>query len=60
MNLDLISYQKNPRVIQATLTKLFETLKSTLVSEIDVGPTIIHFDFFPRPYDIIREYIKPI
>ena len=47
MSSDLLSYQKNSRVMQSTLTKLFETLKSTLASEIDVGPTIINFDFFP-------------
>ena len=45
MSSDLLSYQKNSRVMQSTLTKLFETLKSTLASEIDLGPTIINFDF---------------
>ena len=32
--------------MQSTLTKLFETLKSTLASGIDVGHMITNFDFF--------------
>ena len=32
----------------------------TLDSGIDVGPTFINFGFFPRPYGLIREYIKVI
>ena len=60
MSSDLLSYQKNSRVMQSTLTKLFETLKSNLASEIDVGPTIINFDFFPGLMTLLEKYIKVI
>ena len=29
-------------------------------SGIDVGPTLINFGFFSRPYGLIREYIRVI
>ena len=33
---------------------------TTLESLIDVGPTLINFGLFSRPYGLIREYIKVI
>ena len=45
-----------------TNERLFTILAFTITLEsgIDVGPTLINFGFFSRPYGLIREYIEVI
>ena len=49
---DFFLYEECPQILLQ--------ITSTLASGIDVGPTFINFEFFSRPYSLIREYIKVI
>ena len=46
INLDLLSYQKNPRVMQSTLWRLFEALKSIPLSSTESERTFSVTGFY--------------